>query len=177
MIDFVLGPLSTICCSKLVCSVKIDINTSLPILKQIAVTFLFRKKLHMTNVSFSENNVTLCCPKFVLKVQVFHKDIFACLFSIHNTISLSCHEQVCLSGLHEQVCLSGLQPDKVVNVSFRIMIQKYFTKYMTPIHKKSNATTQKYFRNCSAKLRCHRRLLGIPYVPVDLIDPPNQASK
>ena len=28
-----------------------------------------------------------------------HKDIFACLFSIHNTISLSCHEQVCLSGL------------------------------------------------------------------------------
>ena len=28
-----------------------------------------------------------------------HKDIFACLFSIHNTISLSCHEQVCLSGI------------------------------------------------------------------------------
>ena len=28
-----------------------------------------------------------------------HKDIFACLFSIHNTISLSRHEQVCLSGL------------------------------------------------------------------------------
>ena len=28
-----------------------------------------------------------------------HKDIFACLFSIYNTISLSCHEQVCLSGL------------------------------------------------------------------------------
>ena len=29
-----------------------------------------------------------------------HKDIFACLFSIHNIIiSLSCHEQVCLNGL------------------------------------------------------------------------------
>ena len=28
-----------------------------------------------------------------------HKDIFAGLFSIQNTISLSCHEQVCLSGL------------------------------------------------------------------------------
>ena len=27
------------------------------------------------------------------------KDIFACLFSIHNIISLSCHEQVSLSGL------------------------------------------------------------------------------
>ena len=29
-----------------------------------------------------------------------HKDIFACLFSIHKIIRLSCHEQVCLSGLH-----------------------------------------------------------------------------
>ena len=28
-----------------------------------------------------------------------HKDIFACLFSTHNAISLSCHEQVSLSGL------------------------------------------------------------------------------
>ena len=28
-----------------------------------------------------------------------HKDIFACLFSIHNIISLSCHEQVSLSPL------------------------------------------------------------------------------
>ena len=27
------------------------------------------------------------------------KNIFACLFSIHNTISLSRYEQVCLSGL------------------------------------------------------------------------------
>ena len=31
--------------------------------------------------------------------RAIHKDIFACLFSIHNIISLSCHEQVCLSGL------------------------------------------------------------------------------
>ena len=32
--------------------------------------------------------------------SIIHKDIFACLFSIHNIIiSLSCHEQVCLSGL------------------------------------------------------------------------------
>ena len=35
----------------------------------------------------------------VCKIFYIHKDIFACLFSIHNTISLSCHEQVCLSGL------------------------------------------------------------------------------
>ena len=32
-------------------------------------------------------------------VHNIRKDIFACLFSIHNTISLSCHEQLCLSGL------------------------------------------------------------------------------
>ena len=35
----------------------------------------------------------------LIKKTNIHKDIFACLFSIHNTISLSCHEQVCLSGL------------------------------------------------------------------------------
>ena len=41
-----------------------------------------------------------------------HKDIFACQFSIHSTISLSCHEQVCLSGLryeryfsHHRACI------------------------------------------------------------------------
>ena len=36
---------------------------------------------------------------------IVHKDIFACLFSIHNTISL-CHEQVCISGLvHDMINL------------------------------------------------------------------------
>ena len=29
----------------------------------------------------------------------FRKNMLACLFSIHNTISLSHHEQVCLSGI------------------------------------------------------------------------------
>ena len=32
-------------------------------------------------------------------ITLILKDIFAYLFSIHNIISLSCHEQVCLSGL------------------------------------------------------------------------------
>ena len=31
--------------------------------------------------------------------NLISKNIFACLFSIHNTKSLSRHEQVCLSGL------------------------------------------------------------------------------
>ena len=39
-----------------------------------------------------------------------HKDIFACLFSIHNTISLSCHEQVCLSGLRFERYFSHHRP-------------------------------------------------------------------
>ena len=43
---------------------------------------------------FSYNDF-VCCEKQV----IIRKDIFACLFSIHDTISLSCHEQVCLSGL------------------------------------------------------------------------------
>ena len=33
------------------------------------------------------------------EVKKAHKNIFACLFSIQNTISFSGHEQVCLSGL------------------------------------------------------------------------------
>ena len=36
------------------------------------------------------------------------KKIFACLFSIHNAISLSGHEQVCLSGLLFEILLPSL---------------------------------------------------------------------
>ena len=32
---------------------------------------------------------------------VIRKNIFACLFSIHSAISLSCPEQVCLSGVYQ----------------------------------------------------------------------------
>ena len=40
-----------------------------------------------------------------------HKDLFACLFSIHNIIiSLSCHEQVCLSGLRFERYFSHHRP-------------------------------------------------------------------
>ena len=34
------------------------------------------------------------------ELKNIHKDIFACLFSIHNIISLSCHEQVSLAHLN-----------------------------------------------------------------------------
>ena len=44
--------------------------------------------------------LTISEKKRILKQSFgIHKDIFACLFSIHNTIGLSRHEQVCLSGL------------------------------------------------------------------------------
>ena len=45
------------------------------------------------------------------------KDIFACLFSIHDIISLSCHEQVSLSGLnllvHDMINLNLLVHDMI----------------------------------------------------------------
>ena len=42
--------------------------------------------------------------KFFLQTNLFdrvflHKNVYACLISIHNTVSLSRHEQVCLSRL------------------------------------------------------------------------------
>ena len=48
-----------------------------------------------------EPNLCTGCNELMQKsnfndTAVIHKDIFACLFSIHNIISLSCHEQVSL---------------------------------------------------------------------------------
>ena len=43
---------------------------------------------------------------------VIRKNTFACLFSINNTISLSRHEQVCLSGLRFQRYFSHHQAKK-----------------------------------------------------------------
>ena len=55
----------------------------------------------------------------VLQTIIFHlhKDIFACLFSIHNKISLSCHEQVSLSGLKLIVHEKYQNQRKVVQTS------------------------------------------------------------
>ena len=51
---------------------------------------------------FADDTNLLCLSNYIKKLYKLvniHKDIFACLSSIHNIISLSCHEQVCLSGL------------------------------------------------------------------------------
>ena len=45
----------------------------------------------LKNLPFNSSNLKS-------KVDI-RKNIFACLFSVHNTISLSCHEQVCLISL------------------------------------------------------------------------------
>ena len=58
-------------------------------------------------VDFMENLLN----KIKQESESIHKDIFACLFSIHNIISLSCHEQVSLSGLRliEHIPLSQIK--------------------------------------------------------------------
>ena len=43
----------------------------------------------------------LCFQKRVVSPKLNKcKNLFPCLFSVHNTVSLSCHEQVCLIRLH-----------------------------------------------------------------------------
>ena len=45
------------------------------------------------------------------------KNIFACLFSVHNTISLSRHEQVCLMRLRFERYFSHHRPDDGRSIS------------------------------------------------------------
>ena len=52
-----------------------------------------------------------------INILNIRKNIFACLFSIHNTISLSCREQVCLSGLRFKM---GDYPDDERSISRNI---------------------------------------------------------
>ena len=48
---------------------------------------------------------------------IIRKNIFACLFSVHNTISLSRHEQVCLMRLRFERYFSHHQPDDGRSIS------------------------------------------------------------
>ena len=64
------------------------------------------KKIYLADLKSDENkldirqlkNLTFNSSNLKSKVDI-RKNIFACLFSVHNTISLSCHEQVCLIRL------------------------------------------------------------------------------
>ena len=57
-----------------------------------------------------------------------HKDIFACLFSIHNIISLSCHEQVCLC-----LCLSMFYHD-MINLLYQSLVFTHFKCLLKTLH-------------------------------------------
>ena len=72
-------------------------------IKTSNIFFLFCHTLLLEFISEDEHLAPLIFKKMfylLLKCEkVIHKIIFACLFSIHNTISLSRHEQECLHGL------------------------------------------------------------------------------
>ena len=55
------------------------------------------------------------------------KNIFACLFSVHNTISLSRHEQVCLF-VHDVINLLYYQINDLINKIFNKKYEKYEIK-------------------------------------------------
>ena len=64
------------------------------------------KKIYLADLKLDVNKLDIHKLKNLpfnssnLKSKVdIRKNIFACLFSVHNTISLSCHEQVCLIRL------------------------------------------------------------------------------
>ena len=72
----------------------------------ISVTFPVKLVWRQLKKFWSKNNfqflkrISEKVCKWCIIIANIHKDIFACLFSIHHIIiSLSCHEQVCLSGL------------------------------------------------------------------------------
>ena len=49
---------------------------------------------------------------FKTKVMVYKKNIFACLVSVHNTIRLPCHEQICLISMFKYAANSSIYLDK-----------------------------------------------------------------
>ena len=58
-------------------------------------------------------------------IIIIRKNIFACLFSVHNTISLSRHEQVCLMRLRFERCFSHHRAYKYLHLHLIITSKKY----------------------------------------------------
>ena len=82
-------------------------------IKILVIYFSYNKQLeqekNFSSVIFKSQNNLKIWKLRNLTIEGRRKNVFACLYSIHNTISLSCHEQVCLSGqkfgtLHEFAC-------------------------------------------------------------------------
>ena len=83
-----------------------DLNRETESLKESAQNQSIRTNLVKAKIDKSQGDslYTVCrkVDEIIDHIVSTHKNIFACLFSIHNTISLSRHEQVCLSGLRFQ---------------------------------------------------------------------------
>ena len=76
------------------------------------ISILFMSYVFSTHFAFLFSSLSTSIKEYIFDFNptnsvIIHKDIFACLFSIHNIIiSLSCHEQVCLSGyVHDMINL------------------------------------------------------------------------
>ena len=67
----------------------------------------------LVSTDFSLVKVTPYC----LNHNLIRKNIFACLFSVHNTISLSRHEQVCLMRLRFERYFSHHRADDGRSIS------------------------------------------------------------
>ena len=70
-------------------------------------------------VATQSNSAQVQKLNFAYKEGLIRKNIFACLFSVHNTISLSRHEQVCLMRLRFRELLlpsSGNVNDYVAHI-------------------------------------------------------------
>ena len=71
-----------------------------PVLRQV-----IKRKMY-SSFEYKIRGVDLTDMRLISNLLNIRKNIFACLFSVHNTISLSRHEQVCLIRLSFKKYLS-----------------------------------------------------------------------
>ena len=87
---------------------KLDYSNYCKIISLLSnIEKIFEKLMYKRLYTFLNNN------NFIY----IRKNIFACLFSVHNTISLSRHEQVCLMRLRFERYFSHHRPDDGRSIS------------------------------------------------------------
>ena len=75
------------------------------------------RKARFTYLDEIKNEENFDVPKQVENKQYIHENIFACLFSVHNRIGLSPHEQVCLIRLRFERYFSHHRADDGRSIS------------------------------------------------------------
>ena len=75
-----------------------EAENKIPSITNLAITTALNSKIN----EVKKITKLLLMLLLLLKIEILNirKNIFACLCSVHNTISLSCHEQKCLMRLH-----------------------------------------------------------------------------